>query len=455
MTRNARAGRTEPENRDCRRHHPCSRSTFVFKALAAFVVLVVGVGGAAQPVVAQEQAIGVPSADDPASVSDDPSLKGSKDVGDLWRFVRHKTGPPDDLASTQSAKRPFFFISPSVSSKPSTGLSVGAASTVVFVAGEPSATRISSADWAVSDSVKGQAGTGLRFRIFTPADRWFIQGDNRLAWTSLDTYSLGIVQDATAEKLKYDRSRIYDTAFLQVRPKLFVGFGLNVNDHSDVRAGSGTASSFAQSAYVAYSAQHGFAIDHQVSSGANVGTFIDTRDNPIDATRGWLAGATYRTFFDGFLGGSSTWQLLDVDVRTYKPLRRDGRQVLAVWLLGDFVTGGTAPYLDLPAIADDTYGRSARGYTTGRYRGPHLLYGELEYRVTLSANGFFGAVAFANATAIDGSTPDQKLFSTFAPAAGGGVRVLLSKRSKTNLCLDYGWGIQGSQGLYLAVRETF
>jgi hypothetical protein len=142
-------------------------------------------------------------------------------------------------------------------------------------------------------------------------------------------------------------------------------------------------------------------------------------------------------------------------VRTFKSFGRDGRQKVAVWFLGDIVTGGAPPYLDLPAIGEDTYGRSARGYITGRYRGPHLLYGEVEYRITLTANGLLGAVAFANTTTIDGDSPDQKLFHRLAPASGGGLRVLLSKRSKTNLCLDWGRGLQGSQGLYLAVQETF
>jgi hypothetical protein len=404
----------------------------------------------ALPSVAPTDAAGEPEQSPPGS-----NPKPMIDVGDLWRHVRHKTAPPPDSTAGQSAKRPFFFISPSVSSKPATGLSVGLASSVVFVTGDPGTTRISSGDAAVADSVKGQAGASVRFRVFTPDDRWFIQGDNRLAWSSQNSYPLGIVQDATGEKLKYDRDRMYDAAFRQVKPGFFVGFGLNVNSHHDVRAGAGTPEEFAQSAYVAYSVQHDLPITEQISGGTNVGMFVDRRDNAINASRGWFASATYRTFFKGFLGGSSSWQLLDVDVRTYKTLSRNGRQRLGVWVLGDFVTTGSAPYFDLPAIAEDTYGRSARGYTTGRYRGPHLLYGEVEYRTTLSANGLFGAVAFANATAVDGDSPDQKLFSTLAPATGGGLRLSLSKRSRANLCLDYGWGVQGSRGLYLAVRETF
>ena len=181
---------------------------------------------------------------------------------------------------------------------------------------------------------------------------------------------------------------------------------------------------------------------------------LDTRDNSINAARGWLASSTYRTFFDGFLGGNSSWQEFDIDVRTYRPLSSNARQTLAFWLLSALVTGGAAPYFDLPGTGGDFAGRSARGYSEGRYRGPHLVYGEIEYRATLVPSGLFGIVGFMNTTTVDGA-PDQKLFQSFAPAAGGGVRVLLDKRSKTNLCVDYGWGRQGSHGLYLGMQEAF
>jgi len=59
-------------------------------------------------------------------------------------------------------------------------------------------------------------------------------------------------------------------------------------------------------------------------------------------------------------------QSLNIDLRTFRPLTKDARQKLAFWFLGNMVTGGTAPYLDLPEISFD--GRSARGYSEGRYR---------------------------------------------------------------------------------------
>jgi hypothetical protein len=49
----------------------------------------------------------------------------------------------------------------------------------------------------------------------------------------------------------------------------------------------------------------------------------------------------------------------------------------------------------------------------------------------------------------------EELFDSFATGAGIGVRVMLNKRSKTNLCLDVGRGKQGSKAVYFAVQEAF
>src|ERR1019366_3827441 len=96
------------------------------------------------------------------------------------------------------------------------------------------------------------------------------------------------------------------------------------------------------------------------------------------------------------------------DVRTYKKLTGDARHKIAFWFLGDLVTGGTAPYLDLPATGAPD--RSARGY------------GEAEYRGTLTPSDFLGFVAFINTTTVDNKEAGQKLFDAFVPGAGFGFR---------------------------------
>jgi hypothetical protein len=397
----------------------------------------------------------------PLFAQDQPQMfQPTIDAGDLWHVLRHDRADP--LAGDPGANAPtpardhFFVVAPTIASKPSTGLSAGLNSNLAFFRGDEKTTHISSISGGLRVSQKKQVLSGIRFSMFTADDRWFISGDNRLSWTSQNTYGLGADTLATGpgtENLKFNAFKLYETAYHNVAPHLFAGLGINVSTHSNIRAGDGALSTFDQSAYVAYNDRHGFNDEGQTSSGIGGGVLFDTRDNGINAQRGWLASAAFRTFFDGFLGGDSTWQQLTLDVRTYRKLTRDGRHKLAFWMLSDNVVSGTAPYLDLPATGSD--GRSARGYSDGRYRGEHLAYGEIEYRGTLTRNGLLGGVVFMNMTTVDNADVGTKLFEDFAPAAGFGLRVLLNKHSRTNLTADYGWGKDGSRGLYLGIQEAF
>ena len=103
-----------------------------------------------------------------------------------------------------------------------------------------------------------------------------------------------------------------------------------------------------------------------------------------------------------------------MDVRSFISLRTDRRQRLAMWVHGDFVGSGTAPYFDLPALGTGILGRSGSGYTEGRFRGEQLMYGEVEYRATLTRNGLLGMVAFVNATALANQQTGEQLFDAFA-----------------------------------------
>jgi hypothetical protein len=402
------------------------------------------------PLRAQATAVEAPQPASPAT-----AFQPTLDVGDLWRDVRHRSRSVEDEHVAAARRREtFFVIAPTIGSKPSTGFSGGLNGNIAFFRGDEKTTHISSVSGGIRLSQKKQVLSGVRFSMFTADDRWFIQGDNRLSWTSLNTYALGAeALPAGTENVKFNAFRLYETAYRNVRPHLFAGVGINVTSHSNIRPGDGVLATFEESAYAAYNSLHGFAADRQRSGGTSLGLLFDTRDSGINPQRGWLASAAYRTFFNGFLGGDSTWQELTLDVRTYRKLTPDGRQRLAFWFMSDNVVNGTAPYLDLPSTGAD--GRSARGYGEGRYRGTHLAYGEMEYRGTLTRNGLLGFVAFLNTTTVDNADAEQKLFDAFAPAAGFGLRVLLNKHSRTNLTADYAWGKEGSRGLYLGIQEAF
>jgi outer membrane protein assembly factor BamA len=378
----------------------------------------------------------------------------SQDVTDLW----HKFRPKDPIAEPDTAapsddQRRFFVIAPAIGSRPSTGLTLGVNGNLAFFqGGDSQTTHISTVVGGFRVSQKKQVLSNVRFSVFTKDDRWFLQGDNRVNWTSLNTYPLGTDAGTPGSaNVRYNFVRLYETAYRTIKPGLFVGGGVNLNARSNIRAGDGE-SGFDSSSYAAYSERNGFALDKQVSTGGNVGLLYDTRDNSINATRGWLASSAYRTFFRG-LGGDATWQELAVDVRTYRRLTRNGSQRIAFWLMSDLVTGGAAPYLDLPTTGGDV--RSGRGYSEGRFRGEHLVYGEVEYRGALTPNGLLGFVAFLNSSTIGSSEAGTRLFQSYAPAAGVGLRVLLNKRSRTNFATDWGWGKDGSRGFYLGIQEAF
>lgn len=124
-------------------------------------------------------------------------------------------------------------------------------------------------------------------------------------------------------------------------------------------------------------------IDGQISAGLSIEILWDSRDSFINPSRGWLARASYRALFDGFLGADSSWEKANLDFRAYAPLSSDRRHKLAVWAYTDLVVDGVAPYFDLPSTASDSYGRSGRGYAEGHFRGERLAFAEVEYRGAL------------------------------------------------------------------------
>ena len=378
------------------------------------------------------------------------------DVLDVLGKLRHREESVDAPDEPWDPGKPMLAVAPIIGYKPSTGTVIGAASQLAVYFGDPQTTRISSAVMSLTFSSKKQTSITARFGTFTRDDVLRVEGDNRFQWTSQDSYGLGTsTSPSDSVNARFNYFRIFETVFYELREGLFAGVGAHYSAHTDIRPGQGADAAWNDSTFVEYSQRNGFDASSQTSAGVSLNLLVDTRDNPINASRGWLASASYRPFFKHVLGGDSTWQELLLDVRAFKRVSQRRRHTLAVWLYGDFVTNGTAPYFDLPTIGMDTYGRSGRGYVEGRFRGERLLYGEVEYRATLTRNGLLGMVAFASTSTYSNLQNDERLFDSFAPAGGAGLRLLFNKRSRANLCLDVAWGQQGSRGVYLALQEAF
>jgi len=405
---------------------------------------------ASQPALCQAQAD--PAAEPHADAVD------TMDVTDLIRKWRHKDQPPAQPVDVDYRQR-MRAIAPVIGAKPSAGVIAGVAGNTAFFRGEPATTHISSTVASATVSSKKQAGVNAHTMMYGADDRWLFEGDYRFQWTSQETFGLGTTTNLSdGELVRFDFYRLYQTYYRQLRPKLFVGGGLLFDSHTDVRPGEDDEDDeieWSRSAYHQYSTANALPIDTQISAGPSVEIMWDTRDSFINPARGWLARAGYRALFDGFLGGSSSWEKVNLDLRTYAPLTRDRRHKLGLWAYGDLVVDGVAPYFDLPSTAGDSYGRSGRGYAEGHFRGEKLAFVEAEYRGMLTRNELLGLVAFVNTTTIANRQAGEQLFDHFAPGAGAGLRLLLNKRSKTNLAFDVGFGEEGNRGVYLMVQEAF
>jgi hypothetical protein len=397
-------------------------------------------------------AAGAQSPTAPAPTQADPPV-ATQDVFDLLRTLRHQEAPP---AEAWDYRKRMMAFAPVIGAKPSSGVLLGAAGNVAFFRGDPSTTHISSAVASLTVSTKRQTAVTSRLTAFGRDDRWRLDADHRFQWTSLETYDLGTSADTDAGvDAHFDFYRLHHTAYYRLHDAFYAGAGVYFDAHTNVRPEDGSDAEWADSAFVRYSQAHDLPLESQVSAGTSLDLLWDSRDSFINADRGSLAKVGYRTLFDGFLGGDSTWQRLTVDLRTYRAVPRAPRHRLAAWVFADLVVGGSAPYLDLPGTGLDTYGRSARGYGEGQFRGEKLAYAEIEYRAPLTRNGLLGAVAFLNTTTVTNLAAGERLFDSFATGGGAGLRLLINKRSKTNLCFDVGVGKQGSRGVYLGVQEAF
>jgi hypothetical protein len=360
------------------------------------------------------------------------------DIPDLIRLLRKQ--PP---STNQSADEPQTSILPTISSNPAIGVSFGALmSRAVRRGGADS--RLSTVHASVAFTTKSQIIAAVRNDLHSSNDKWSIVGDARLAKFQQAAPRLGTDQPDGSDvlALKYNWIRFYETAYRQVRGPFQIGLGYHLDAYMDMRPAD---------AEVELPPEAGELPTTTVASGVSLGALFDSRDNSLNASRGFYGRATYY-YNPTFLGSDYEWQSLQLDGRAYVKLPSERRQILAVWTQLWQRLDGRPPYLSLPSPGWDTYGRSGRGYAAGKLRGRDWMYGETEYRLDLMSSGLVGMVGFVNASNL--SDADGH-YGGWAVGGGTGVRVKLNKRDGTNIAMDVAWGRYGKVGVWFGLNEVF
>ena len=309
-----------------------------------------------------------------------------------------------------------------------------------------SLTHISTISTNIGYTQNRQFTFPIESEIWTKNNEYSLVGDYRFYKYPQSTYGLGTNANIKNEDpMDYIYFRFHEIVLKNIVGNFFAGGGYIVDYHVGVTH-QGPVNG-AASDYSAYGPQA-----KTISSGVSFQLLYDTRENSIYPDDGSYASLQFRdnrTFF----GSSSNWRSLIIDLRKYFKFPEGTDNVLALWSYDWLTLTGKPPYLDLPATGWDPYASTGRGYIQGRFRGAQEVYAEAEYRFKITRNGLFGGVVFGNAQSFSGApgTPLQSI----QPGYGTGLRIKLNKLSKTNIDIDYGFGRQGSRGLFINVGELF
>ena len=371
-----------------------------------------------------------------------------RDIRDVIAAVLGRDEGPRDN-NTGSARDDnvggHFFVFPTISSNPALGVSVGALTSVTNYWGDPTTTALSSILVSTTFTTKKQLLLVARSDYYTPNNAWHLTGDWRYYDFTERTHGLGSDRaDFPAVDVGYDWNRFHQVVARSLWGALKVGIGF----HHDARRN-----------IVARDEQQDFSgggwgtnTASTMSSGMSLNLNYDQRDHVLNPDQGVLGRASY-TFYRTGLGSDADWDNLQLEGRAYQRLPGLRRQVLSAWGIAWLTRADQPPYFDLPSVGWDTYGRTARGYRAGRFRGRDWVYAEVEYRIDLTRSGLLGGVTFVNASRFSDPFTDE--FQRSVPTVGIGLRLKLNKERRSNLALDFAWGRGGSNGVFLPVNEAF
>lgn len=366
-----------------------------------------------------------------------------KDVLDIASQLFKKRHSSDNFKDSITSK-PVFTAVPAVGYTLQSKLVATISGNVVFHFNQTA--NLSTITASAAYTQRKQFTLPIESNIWTKNNKFNLVGDFRFYKYPQSTFGLGSASDVKNEnQMDYSYFRFYEMIQKKIWGNFFAGAGYILDYHwniSEEGTKNGTVSDYKK---------YGTAT-HTRSAGITLNALYDIRDNPINPSRGFYTNIQYRHNYIAF-GSTSNWQSLIVDVRKYIPFPGASENVLALWSYNWLVLKGKPPYLDLPSNGWDSYSSTGRGYIQGRFRGVQMVYAETEYRFKITRNGLFGGVLFANAETFSGEPGTH--VETVQPGFGPGLRIKLNKVSKTNISIDYGFGLHGSKGLFINIGELF
>lgn len=326
---------------------------------------------------------------------------------------------------------PIFQISPE------TGVRAGVSMDYFFNAGDKDSTyptRDSFAWIQAAYSVRRQLTIEPAWQIFTPAEKWLFRGRGGYTDFSEKVWGFGpaILPYDEFSTIFYSRAYLQTSALRRFAPHIFAGAQLRYNHTFKLRQEPPNALQLPN--------------EESTVSGLGWNTLYDSRNNPFSPTNGWYLELG-QLFFGKILGGKSTYQESQLDLRHYRPFAK--RHMIAFQLMATYTQGGPVPFREIPRLGGANI---VRGIVEGRTRDRQFLATQAEYRYTL--NRFFKAAAFLGVGQV---FPEWNLLriQDFQPTGGIGLRILVNEKKQLYSRVDLAFSKTDPPGLYFRLMDAF
>lgn len=386
-----------------------------------------------------------PQGPDPNKIADSTAadVRGIKqtDLPDVLKQIFHSK-PSSEIDSITT--KPQISVVPAVGYTLVSRFALVLSGNVAFRTGPDS--RVSTIVGSTSYTQNKQFTLPIQTNIWSKDNEYDFIGDYRFLKYPQDTYGLGSSSDFNEEDaMDYFFVRLYEVALKHITGNFYAGAGYIFDDHWDITQQGNENGKVSDYTLYGTSAR-------TISSGITLNGLYDSRDNSINPSKGGYINFEFRTSTK-FTGSTSNWESVVLDARKYYELPEGSDNILALWSYDWIILNGKPGYLDLPSTGWDANSATGRGYIQGRFRGSQMVYAESEYRFKITGNGLIGGVVFLNAESL--SAAQGTKLQAIQPGYGPGLRVKLNKISKTNITIDYGFGNEGSRGLFIDVGEAF
>ena len=366
-----------------------------------------------------------------------------RDVKDVINNIFYRSKHVQDSLKT---KKVYVTLLPAVGYTLQTGLAGAITAGVAFYTDTLKHNKFSNILTSLTYTQYNQFLFPIAANIWTKRNKYNIAIDYRFLKYPSTNYGIGSrTSENDAYTLNFSYIKLHQTVLRKIYKELYGGLGFYYDyfyNIKEVDPPAGVHTSFER-----YSNKK-----QETAVGIAFKLLYDSRDNDINAHKGTYANVIYRPNYTA-LGSDKNWKSLQIEYKKYIPLGHK-KNTLALWSFNWFNIGNEkSPYLLLPSTGWDDQYNTARGYIQSRFRAKIMIYSEAEYRFGISENGLLGGVVFANAQSFSRTLSNQ--FTIISPGFGAGLRIKLNKYSNTNLCIDYGFGLNGSKGLFLNFGEVF